>query len=54
MKRLRKILWRILGFDYQMMLNKTDYLLLKNDQYSTKVKVLMTTEPKSGDGQMLH
>jgi len=31
---IRKILWHILGFDYQTMLNKTDYVLLKNDNYS--------------------
>ena len=31
---IRKILWRILGFDYQMMLNKKDYVLLKNDNYA--------------------
>ncbi|WP_332023317.1 CatB-related O-acetyltransferase [Kaistella sp.] len=36
MKRLRNILWRILGFDYQMMLSKTDYVLLKNDQNTKK------------------
>ncbi|MCF6168485.1 CatB-related O-acetyltransferase [Lutibacter sp.] len=33
---IRKILWRILGFDYQMMLNKTDYVLLKNDNFTQK------------------
>lgn len=33
---LRKFLWRILGFDFQMMLNKTDYVLLKNDRFTTK------------------
>ena len=31
---IRKYLWRLLGFDYQMMLDKTDYTLLKNDSYS--------------------
>tara|TARA_R110001583_G_scaffold195129_2_gene369584 strand:+ start:343 stop:975 length:633 start_codon:yes stop_codon:yes gene_type:complete len=34
MKIIRKFLWRILGFDYQMLLDKTDFTLLKNDQYS--------------------
>lgn len=34
MYRIRKFLWRILGFDYQMLLNKTDFTLLKNDQFS--------------------
>ena len=33
---LRKLLWRILGFDYQILLNKTDYVLLKNDRYTEK------------------
>jgi len=37
--KLRNFLWRILGFDYQMLLNKTDYTLLKNDKYtSTGIK----------------
>ena len=31
---LRKLVWRILGFDYQMMLDKTDFTLLKNDSYT--------------------
>ena len=34
MLKLRKLLWRILGFDYQMMLDKTDFVLLKNDKNS--------------------
>ena len=34
MKRLRKLLWRILGFDYQTLLLKNDYTLLKNDPFS--------------------
>ena len=32
----RKLLWRLLGFNYQMMLNKTDFVLLKNDNYCQK------------------
>jgi len=32
--KLRNFLWRILGFDYQMLLNKTNYTLLKNDKYT--------------------
>lgn len=31
---VRKFFWKILGFDYKMMLNKTDYVLLKNDNHS--------------------
>lgn len=31
---LRKLLWRILGFEYQMLLNKTDFVLLKNDSFT--------------------
>ncbi len=27
-------MWRILGFDYQQLLDKNDYILLKNDRYS--------------------
>ena len=38
MKKVRTLLWRILGFDYKMILNKTDYVLLKNDQFYTKGK----------------
>jgi len=34
MKIIRKFLWRILGFDYQMMLDKNDFTLLKNDSYT--------------------
>ncbi len=33
-KIIRKFLWRILGFDYHMILDKTDFTLLKNDRYS--------------------
>lgn len=36
--KIRKLIWRILGFDYQMMLNKTDYVLLKNDTFTQKGK----------------
>lgn len=32
----RNFIWKILGFDYQMMLNKTDYVLLKNDKFTHK------------------
>ncbi|WP_166966456.1 CatB-related O-acetyltransferase [Yeosuana marina] len=35
-RRLRHILWRVLGFDYQMMLNKTDYTLLQDDNFTIK------------------
>ena len=35
---LRKILWRVLGVDYQTLLNKTDFVLLKNDPYTKKGK----------------
>jgi len=38
MKKIRQILWRILGFDYQTMLWKTDYVLLRNDRYTQKGK----------------
>jgi len=38
MIKLRKFLWRILGFDYDYMLDKTDYTLLKNDKYTSKLK----------------
>ncbi len=33
-KALRRIIWRILGFDYDILLKKTDYVLLKNDKFS--------------------
>jgi virginiamycin A acetyltransferase len=33
---IRRFLWHILGFDYQMLLNKTDYVLLKNDLFTKK------------------
>jgi virginiamycin A acetyltransferase len=36
MKTIRTFFWRILGFDYQMILNKTDYVLLKNDPFTHK------------------
>lgn len=36
MKNIRVFLWRLLGFDYLMMLNKTDFVLLKNDLYTEK------------------
>lgn len=36
MKKIRTFLWRILGFDYQMILRKTDYVLLKYDRYTQK------------------
>ena len=31
---LRKLVWRLLGFDYQMMLDKTDFVLLKNKSFT--------------------
>lgn len=34
-KAMRNLLWRILGFDYQTMLLKTDYVLLKNDRFTS-------------------
>jgi acetyltransferase-like isoleucine patch superfamily enzyme len=34
--KIRQFLWRILGFDYETMLNKTDYTLLKSDPYTSK------------------
>jgi virginiamycin A acetyltransferase len=34
-KKIRVALWRILGFDYKTILNKTDYMLLKNASYVT-------------------
>lgn len=36
LKKIRHILWRILGFDYTMMLNKTDFTLLKDDNFTKK------------------
>lgn len=33
--KFRVFIWKILGFDYNMMLNKTDFTLLKDDKYST-------------------
>ncbi|WP_052415797.1 CatB-related O-acetyltransferase [Algibacter lectus] len=32
--RVRHILWRVLGFDYDMLLNKTNFTLLKDDKHS--------------------
>lgn len=29
-------MWRVLGFDYKMLLNKTDFVLLKDDHYTQK------------------
>lgn len=34
--KIRKILWHILGIDYQTILKKLDYTLLKNDAYTVK------------------
>ncbi|MBP0902468.1 CatB-related O-acetyltransferase [Mariniflexile gromovii] len=34
--KVRILLWRILGFDYQTLLRKTDYVLLKDDSYTSK------------------
>lgn len=31
---LRKFLWRVLGFDYQILLDKTNYTLLKQDIFA--------------------
>ena len=31
---IRKLLWRILGFDYEILLKKTDYVLLQNDKFA--------------------
>lgn len=36
MKKLRLILWRILGFDYEYLLHKTDFTLLKYDKFTNK------------------
>lgn len=36
MYKLRKFLWRLLGIDYQQILNKLDFVLLKNDVYTKK------------------
>ncbi len=35
-KAFRKLVWRLLGVDYQILLNKIDYVLLKNDKYTYK------------------
>lgn len=32
----RKVIWRFLGFDYDQMLQKTDFTLLKHDMYTQK------------------
>lgn len=34
--KIRIILWRILGLDYQGLLSKIDYVLLKNDMFTQK------------------
>jgi len=44
--KFRQILWKILGFDYQMMLNKTDYTLLRNDKFTTKGESTYTNGSK--------
>lgn len=36
MNKFRNILWRILGIDYNQILNKLDYTLLKNDTFTIK------------------
>lgn len=36
MHDLRKLLWRILGFDYETLLRKNDFTLLKDDKFLTK------------------
>ncbi|MFD0988664.1 CatB-related O-acetyltransferase [Mariniflexile jejuense] len=36
MKKIRYYLWRVLGFDYQMLLDKTDYVLIKNDKFTQR------------------
>lgn len=36
LNKLRHLLWRILGVNYQMILKKLDYTLLKHDQFTTK------------------
>jgi len=36
LNKIRKFLWRILGFDYQMLLKKTDFVLLGNDCFTQK------------------
>ncbi len=38
MRKIRTLIWRFLGIDYQMMLNKLDYVLFKNDRYTQKGK----------------
>lgn len=35
-KRIRNFVWRILGIDYNTILRKLDYTLLKNDRFSLK------------------
>lgn len=35
MKRIRKILWRVLGVDYNQTLKIHDYVFLKNDKFTT-------------------
>ena len=36
MYKIRQFIWHLLGFDYQILLNKTDYVLLKNDAFTKK------------------
>lgn len=32
----RKVIWRLLGFDYNQMLQKTEFMLLKHDKFTKK------------------
>lgn len=36
MKKIRKFLWRLLGVDYEYLLEKTDFVMLKRDSYTKK------------------
>jgi virginiamycin A acetyltransferase len=36
LNKLRHFLWRLLGIDYQTILKKLDYTLLRNDKFTTK------------------
>lgn len=36
MKKIRNLLWRILGFDYSYLLEKTDFVTLKRDFFTEK------------------
>ncbi|MNK67246.1 Streptogramin A acetyltransferase [compost metagenome] len=38
MKKIRNLLWRILGFDYNYLLEKTDFVTLKRDLFTEKGK----------------